>query len=128
MRRMWSALRRGMNRVRAATGFSVVEVMVAVAIFSFAVMALASSSGLIAKQMKIARRDMRLAFATQQKMEELLSYGYDGVTAGTDTIDQFAMAWTVLGTNPKMIVLVTRFQTPTGGTRADTIITQVAKP
>lgn len=117
------------KRAKDREGFSVIEVLVAVAIFAFAIMAMASSTNLISRQMNIARRDMRLAFALQEQMEYLLSRGYPNLTAGTyaDTVAGFPMGWVISGTNPKTIVLVARYST-TQGTQADTVITQVADP
>ncbi len=120
-------IRTGMRRLGGRRGFSVIEVLVAVAVFAFAIMAMATSSGLISKQMKIARRDMRLAFAMQEKMEEILSWGYAGVTDGADTVAGFPMTWTVVGTNPKTVILVAAYDA-NGSTRQDTIITQIAQP
>lgn len=124
--RLWPKwLRRATDR----DGFSVIEVLVAVAVFAFAIMAMASSTNLISRQMNIARRDMRLAFALQEQMELLLSQGYANLTPGTyaDTVGGFPMNWAITGTNPRTIVLVASFST-TQGTRADTVITQVADP
>lgn len=121
-------MRRLIRAVRDSRGFSVIEVLVAVAVFAFAIMAMATSSGLIAKQMNIARRDMRLAFAAQYKLEELRAAGYDSLTNGSDTVDVFPMTWTVQGTSPKTVVLVATYTTPSGAARADTVITVVAQP
>ncbi len=120
-------MRQWRRRLRGRRGFSVIEVLVAVAVFAFAIMAMATSSGLISKQMKIARRDMRLAFAMQHKMEEILSWGYAGMVSGNETVAGFPMTWTVVGTNPKTVTLVAQYST-NGTTRRDTIITQVAQP
>lgn len=125
MRRWLKWPTRAMDR----DGFSVIEVLVAVAVFAFAIMAMATSTNLISRQMNIARRDMRLAFALQEQMEFLLSQGYANLTPGTyaDTVAGFPMNWAIAGTNPRTIILVAQFET-TQGTRADTVITQVANP
>ena len=125
MRRWLKWPTRAMDR----DGFSVIEVLVAVAVFAFAIMAMATSTNLISRQMNIARRDMRLAFALQEQMEFLLSQGYANLLPGTyaDTVAGFPMTWAIGGTNPRTVTLIAEFET-TQGTRADTVITQVADP
>lgn len=125
MRRLWRAMR----KVRSSKGFSVIEVLVAVAVFAFAIMAMATSTNLISRQMNIARRDMRLAFALQEQMEFQISRGWANLVPGTyyDTIAGFPMTIVISGTDPRTVVVVAEYSVGSG-TRADTIITQVARP
>ena len=123
--------RRGFGARRGRAGFSLVEVLVAVAVFAFAILAMAVSSGLVSKQMKAARRDLRLAFAMQQKMEELLALGWANLTPGTtaDTVAGFPMTIQISGTNPKVIRLIAQYRAEPGlRAGADTLLTMVAQP
>lgn len=115
-------------RVRLSSkGFSIIEVIVAVVIFTFAILGMTTTSNFVSRQMQIALRDMRMAFATQQKIEQLLSLGYGGITSGSGTVDGFPVAWWVSGTNPKVLTLVVSSDS-TASARKDTVITAVAQP
>lgn len=115
-------------RVRLSSkGFSIIEVIVAVVIFTFAILGMTTTSNFVSRQMQIARRDMRMASATQHKIEQLLAGGYSGITSGSGTVDGFPMTWSVSGTNPKVLVVVASTDT-TESAKKDTVITAVAQP
>lgn len=108
-------------------GFSIIEVIVAIVLFTFAILGMTTTSNFVSRQMQIARRDMRMAFAAQQKIEELISRGYANVTGGSGTVDGFPMSWWVSGTSPKVLVLVVASDSSLSA-KKDTVITAVAPP
>ena len=109
-------------------GFSLVEALIAVIILVLGALAVASTVSTSAGHMQSGERDLRLWSAIRAKMDELAALGYAGVTAGSETVDGFAMSWSVQGTTPKKIIL----EVQAGGywrlAEADTIVLYLAEP
>ena len=108
------------------SGMSILEVLVALLIFAVAIVALTSAGVIAGTQLRMSRADVHLWAAARYKLEELTALGYDNVTAGSDTVQGYAMTWKVQGTDPKKIVLTVQAKNGKGDAVADTIVTQLA--
>jgi Tfp pilus assembly protein PilV len=121
--------RKGMiKRLREKEGVTLVEILIGVIILSVALLGLAAAGGVAARQVYMGRVDMGRWAALQQQLESLVAQGYDNVTAGSDTIQGYAMTWTVSGTDPKQIVLVMERENFRGVMVQDTLVTYMADP
>jgi Tfp pilus assembly protein PilV len=116
------------KRLREREGVTLVEVLIGVIILSVALLGLAAAGGVAARQVYMGRVDMGRWAALQQQLESLVAQGYDNVTAGSDTIQGYAMSWTVSGTDPKQITLVMTRENFRGETVQDTLVTYMANP
>ena len=104
-------------------GISLVEVLVAMIIFTAGVLA-------VVQQMLTARQQARAgeiitesAAAAQYQMETLRSLPFDSVVSASDTVWGFPLTWTVSGTNPKVVLLTVERPSVLGGVVVDTFVT-----
>lgn len=109
-----------------AKGFSMVEVLVALIIFSVAVLGLTSAVIVAGAQLRMSRVDILLWAAVHYQLDNLTAQGYDNVTAGTATVRGYPMTWDVQGTDPKKIILVTQVENSRRVAVPDTFITYIA--
>lgn len=87
-----------MTRRQAAgsrTGFSLVEVLVAVSLLSLAMMTLAGAAALGLNQMGKARQDLQYSVDVQQVTDSLVGVGWNKVTNGSETIRGRSVSWKV---------------------------------
>ncbi len=114
------------------SGMSVLDVLVAMLVFTIAVLGLATASVAATKQLRASRNDVQMWSATQTQLDRLASIGYEAIASGTDTVQSYKMTWTVEGTNPKKITLVVGTDSYRYGSgesfHSDTFITYLAKP
>ncbi len=108
------------------TGFSLIEVVVALVVFTAAVLALSTSGLLAGRQIQMGRVDSRVWTAAQSQMERIKAQGYDNVTAGSATVQGYPMSWTVLGTDPKKVTLAVQVTDWRGVVVPDTFVTYLA--
>ena len=107
-------------------GFTLVEIIVAVMIFSFMMGGL-MSAGLVANnQLRISQDDVRIWKTATYQLEKLVAEGYDSVSSGSDTVQGYSTDWTVTGTDPKKIILVIDRETLSGDIRPDSFVTYLA--
>src|SRR5688500_2712541 len=83
------------------TGFSLVEVLVAMMLLAFVMMSLGAASSLSLSQMAKARQDLQYSADVQQVTDSLVARGWNKVTDGSATIRGRAVTWTVATLNPK---------------------------
>ncbi len=115
-------------RLRDARGISVIEVMVALMIFTLALLSLASA-GLVASQtLRSGRSYMGSWSVGQSKLDSLTAAGWTalGGTSGVDTVQGYPVTWNVQGTNPRRVTLVVE-RSLSGQVFADTFVTYVAQ-
>lgn len=109
-------------------GFTLIEVIMAVLIFSILMGGLTSAGLVAANQLRLAQNDVRVWKAATYQMEKLVADGYASVTSGSDTIQGFNTVWTVSGTDPKKVLLVIDRTTLTGAVQPDTFMTYITDP
>ena len=107
---------------RGPPGFSIAELLIALIIVSIGVIGFATAVGLTSSELLSGRRDTELAFVAAEQMEILKSIGHDSVFPGTRTEGVYELAWDVIGTDPKKVILVASRPKKDGSIRADTLI------
>lgn len=82
-------------------GFSLVEVIVAIMVLSFGLLAMAASTGYVATQLRSTTWDTQRNLARQQVIEQLKATIFANVTTNTTgrTIGQYTVRWNVTNVN-----------------------------
>ena len=78
-----------------SSGISLIEVLVALLIFSSTVLGLTAMGMVAGKQLLTSRNDMRVWTAVHYQMDKLTAMGYDGLTAGAETVQGSSMSWEI---------------------------------
>jgi type IV pilus assembly protein PilV len=126
------------DRKHASSGFTLIEVMVALVILAVGVLGLAGTTALVVRQVTLADVATERAAALQTVVERLRAMDFDSVGPGADTVGVFTASWTSsdLGRS-KMVSVVTvgpGLQTGTGNmpylsnSVADTFVYRVIDP
>ncbi|MGD8699737.1 MAG: hypothetical protein PVJ43_10630 [Gemmatimonadales bacterium] len=113
------------GRVASPAGFSITEVIVSVFVVSIGVIAFATAVGLASKEIKLGRRHTDIAMLATDQLEQLKATPYDRVQSGQRSEGDYQLTWTVVGNNPKKIVLVVHYPGLDTSPRADTLVTYV---
>ena len=116
------------KRLRDRRGVSLIEALIGVVILAVALLGLAASGGVAARQVYMGRTDMDRWTALQQQMEVLIVQGYYNVADGSVVVQGYPMDWTVSGTDPKKIALTIERENFAGQTVQQTIIMYLANP
>ena len=116
------------KRLRDARGISVIEVMVALLIFTLAILSLASAGFVASQTLRSGRSYMGAWAAAQSKLDSLTAAGWTalGGTSGVDTLQGYPVTWNVQGGNPRRVILVVE-RSVSGKVFADTFVTYVAQ-
>jgi prepilin-type N-terminal cleavage/methylation domain-containing protein len=109
-----------------ASGLSMVEVLVALVIFSVVIVGLTSAGIVAGAQLRMSRTDVRVWTAAHYQLEKVTAAGYDGVSAGTDTVQGYPVSWDVQGTDPKKVILTVQAKNSAGVVVPDTFVTYLA--
>lgn len=118
-------MRRAAN-LDGARGASIVEVLVALVIFSVGVLGFLSAGTLATRETRRGAGALHAWSAAQAQLERLRAQGYDRVTDGSARVQGYSLEWKVVGARPKRIVLVVG---PLGdGTAPDTFVTYLTEP
>lgn len=93
----------------ARSGFTIVEVIVAMIILTTGVLGLAGTTGLIVRQITLSDATTERSVALQSVIERLRAQDYDSVDSGSDTLGNYAVGWTVGldGQTSKVVTVVT---------------------
>jgi len=92
-------------------GFSLVEVMIAIALLGVAIMSLAGAATLGLAQMGKARQDLQYSADVQQVADSLVGAGWNHVSNGSSTIRGRPVSWagtTVSASSQKVDIIVER--------------------
>jgi prepilin-type N-terminal cleavage/methylation domain-containing protein len=112
------------------SGFSLVEVLVAVSLLGLALMSLAGAAALGLSQMGKARQDLQYAADMQQVTDSLVSLGWNRVTSGTSTVRGRSVKWTVTTLSPTSqkldVILQRRGLANTATVYSDTVTVYLA--
>ncbi len=116
------------KRLRNARGVSLVEVLVALLIFTMAILALATAGSMASKTLRSGRSYMGSWAVAQSKLDSLTALGWTalGGQSGTETVQGFPVTWNVQGTNPRRVTLVVQ-RNLSGTVYPDTFVTYVAE-
>lgn len=122
----------------AQNGFSLVEVIIAMLVLSFGLLAMAASTGYIATQQRSTTWDTQRNLARQQVIEQLRSTIFTNVTTNTTgrSFGPYTVRWTVtnLTSTERRVQLVTTGPAyrQAGGspitTVVDTAVIRIASP
>ncbi len=112
--------------IRAVAGFSITEVIVSVVVISIGVIAFATTVGLASKEIKLGQRHTDIAMLVTDQLEQLKTMPYDLVQSGQRSQGEYQLTWTVVGSDPKKVVLVVHYPAINGNPHADTLVTYVA--
>jgi len=113
---------------RSESGHSLVEILVALVMFTITLLSLAAGSLLGARTMSTSKAYAVGTMAAQSTLDSLRSLGWTNLAglSGSYTTQGHAVTWAVTGTNPRKItVAVVRRPTPT--VKSDTFVTDVAQ-
>ena len=83
-------------RIRSRTGLTLVEVIVAMILFSTGALGLAATSAFIARQVSLNNLRSRASFAARNRSEQAVAAGCTVLSSGSDTKDGIQSDWTVL--------------------------------
>ena len=107
-------------------GFTLIEITVALVIFSIMMGGLMSAGLVASNQLRVGQNDVRVWKAATYQLEKLIAEGYDSVSSGSDTVQGYNTVWTVTGTDPKKILLVIDRKNLSGDLRPDSFVTYLA--
>ncbi len=133
-----NALRRPPRRgtgplVAGRGGFTLVELLVAVVVLTFGLLAFAGTTVVLIRQVTLAGLATERATAVQSVVERLRALPYDSVGSGSDSLGAFRVSWTstTLGATKEVRVVTlgpgARGQTLSPGV-ADTFSTRILEP
>lgn len=90
-------------------GFTVIEVIIAMVILTVGVLGLAGTTAFLVRQVTQADLMTERVAAFQTIIDRLQSLPYDSVTAGTDSVGIYAVAWTSVnnGSQNKTVTIIT---------------------
>jgi hypothetical protein len=114
------------GRARIVAGFSITEVIVSIMVVSIGVIAFATAVGLASKDIKLGQRHTDISMLVTDQLEQLKAMPYDLVQSGQRSQGDYQLTWTVVGSNPKKIVLVVHYPALDAKPRADTLVTYIA--
>jgi len=82
-------------RLQARGGFTIVELVVAIIIITVGVLALATGSAGVAKQMRSGNQSALAAVVAQSRLETIRSLGCSNLSSGTATTRGMTEKWSV---------------------------------
>lgn len=114
------------------SGFSLIEVLVALALLSFVMLGIAGAASLGLAQMGKARQDLQYSADVQEVADSLVSVGWNNVTSGSSIIRGRSVSWTATTLSPTSqqvtLVVSRRGQANTSLVYSDTLMLYLAQP
>jgi prepilin-type N-terminal cleavage/methylation domain-containing protein len=107
-------------------GFTLAEVIVSILVFAVVVLGLLQMALVARQQTRAGQLKTDMWSVAQVTIEEITATSFDSISAGSDNVMGYPVAWTVAGTSPKTVTLVVQRPSVLGGIVADTFVTQVA--
>jgi prepilin-type N-terminal cleavage/methylation domain-containing protein len=119
---------RGLGRRRARSGFSLVEVLVALVVLSIGMIGVATMGSITTRQYSRARDDLGLWAAMQTVGDSLQQQGFGAVSGNTVAVNTYNFSWSVdtSTTNLHKVTLAGWSTAPRGV--ADTVVIFLARP
>ena len=117
---------------RSRSGFTLVEVLVAVTLLSVGVVAMAGTAGTVTRMVGRGKVDTRAAQLATLKMDSLRARAYGTtprctalVNGGPDAIEKVSLSWTVTNTGTGRAVRVAAAYNTPRGTRTEALNTYI---
>ncbi len=109
-------------------GFSLLEVLIALTVFSTALLAIAQAGFVTSQTLRSGRSYVTEWAAAQSKLDSLAALGWAALDgeAGKEVVNGHTVSWTAQGENPRRITLVVHRRV-LGVVTADTFMTYVAE-
>ena len=118
---------------RAETGFTLVEVLVAVVVLSIGVIALVSSAAMVTRMIGRGKMETRAAQVASRRLETLRRVAYSTsprctaggfANGGPQTTQGVTETWRLTGTSPRTVTVTVSYAT-SYGTHTDVLTTLV---
>ncbi len=94
--------------VRSGTrGFTLVELLVALVIFTVGVLGLAATTTFVVRQTTVSELSAERSAAVQEMVERLKATDYNALTNGSANVGQYTLTWTVTGGNRSKVLNIT---------------------
>lgn len=77
------------------SGFTMVEVIIAIVILAFGLLGMAGTTALVVRQISLAEIATERSAALQTTLERLQALPFDSVSTGSDSVGIFAVDWNV---------------------------------
>ncbi|MFO8174887.1 MAG: prepilin-type N-terminal cleavage/methylation domain-containing protein [Longimicrobiales bacterium] len=77
------------------SGFTMVEVIIAIVILAFGLLGMAGTTALVVRQISLAEVATERSAALQTTLERLQALPFDSVSTGSDSVGIFAVDWNV---------------------------------
>lgn len=127
------------GRLGARTGFTMIEVIVAVVILTFGLLGLAGTTAWVIRTSTMAEAQTERTLALQSVIERIRAQPFANVSAGSLNLGKFSASWTITasGAEYKTLEIVTTGPGMSGGGSglpsmsnnvADTFVYQVLNP
>ena len=110
---------------KAEAGVSLLEVMIALLVFTIGALAAVQQSLTARQQARAGEIITEATAAVQYQMETLRSLPYDSIGSDSDTVWGFPLSWTISGQDPKVVLLTVERPSVRGGVTLDTFVTYV---
>lgn len=107
-----------------SSGFTVVDMTVAITVLAVGILGLAAMVGVVGKQMRSSLLDTRIAMLAAREMEGLLSADRDALGSGTRQQGDMRIVWQTRGSWPRELELIVTYDDGMLQ-RADTLVTLV---
>ena len=110
-----------------SAGFSLVEVMIALIILVFGLVSLAQGSVLMVNQINVSDTRTERIAARNTAVERLRAMPFDSVKAGSLTVGEYSMRWTIPSTtaHTRLVQLLTAGPGTARGTRSTQVMANV---
>lgn len=112
--------------IRDRGGMSVVELIVAIAIVSVSLLAVAAAGGAAAQHVARGRVNLSRWAAIQQQMESISAQGHSKIINGSTVVQGYPMTWTITGSDLKRVTLMVDRNSFSGEAVRDTLIFYLA--
>ena len=88
------------------SGFSLVELVVAITLFSLVVLGMIQMAMVSRTLTRAGELKTRAWSVASQQMEQLRLTPFDDLTSGSDSVQGYPVSWAVTGTEPKTVTLL----------------------
>ena len=109
-------------------GFTLVEIIVALVIFSIMMGGLMSAGLVASNQLKVGQSDAQVWEVATYQMEKLIALGYDSIKPGKDTILGYPVDWKINGNSPKRLYVTVDRKSIHGSWRPESFETYIMDP
>ncbi len=96
-------------RIGGRQGFTIVEIVIALIVLTVGVLGMAGTTAYVIRQVTLADVMTKRAAAFQTTIDHLQAIPYANVTAGSDSLGDYAIRWTAVddGSQSKIVTIVT---------------------